>query len=435
METQKDSAVDNSPLPALRHDLEAMPVEHEGKPMFVLRDLEGLSEKPMALSAGALAVASLLNGRNSASDIKIIFAKHSGAFLSSVEILGIAENLKTAGLLETPEIEARRRQAMKDFLNNPARSCVLKDTMYPSGILELSGFLAKFFAGTGMPAGFPVETPKYRSSPAGIFCPHADFQRAGAVYAQVYGALSEFSPPDVIVALGTAHARPNSPWVMTKKDYETPYGPVKCDAELYQEIRNQLWYDPLEEEWVHRREHSLELQAVWLKYIWRDKTPAWAPVLCSNFERFASDRPPSAASAMEGALSKIGSVLAGRVKRGQKIMILAGVDMSHKGPRFGDEGDLGEEELKQIEADDRISLGYALNLEADKFYMSVAAGGNKRRICGLSGLYTAVRWIKDIAAGREISGKLLDYRRPPDPMGGMISFAGGIFMKTGDGKR
>ena len=36
-----------------------------------------------------------------------------------------------------------------------------------------------------------------------------------------------------------------------------------------------------------------EFQALWLRYLWREKTPAWVPI-CSSFERWASDTAPRA---------------------------------------------------------------------------------------------------------------------------------------------
>src|ERR1019366_5722870 len=100
---------------------------------------------------------------------------------------------------------------------------------------------------------------------------------------------------------------------------------MAVSGELYDEIAGALWYDPRADEWVHRKEHSLEFQALWLKFLWRDKTPPWVPILCSSFERFCPDKPPSSVATIDAALRKIGEGLARRAKT-QRILILAGVD-------------------------------------------------------------------------------------------------------------
>jgi AmmeMemoRadiSam system protein B len=257
--------------------------------------------------------------------------------------------------------------------------------------------------------------------PLALFAPHIDFHRGGPAYAWAYQALSECAPPDVIVALGVAHMTPNSPWVLTHKDYETPYGPMALSDEIYRDVQSALWYDGPADQWAHRTEHSLEFQALWLKYLWRDKTPPWVPILCSSFDRFCPDRAPSTIATIEDGINKIGEKLKARQAAGQTIMILAGVDLSHVGPRFGDEEKLGPELEKKVEEADRVSLAHALKGDADAMYLSVVEGGHWRKWCGLSAVYTSLRLAR-ILSGKTPESRLLTYGQAPDPMGGLVSF-------------
>jgi AmmeMemoRadiSam system protein B len=419
----------NTPLPPLRRDLEAFPIEHEGKPMFLLRDLEGLSDKSMALSPGGMAMAALLDGRHTVLDLQSLFAKHSGTVLRLDEIQGIVTELERSGLLETQEVQNQRQQILEDFLKSPVRKPALENSVYPKNLLELSSFFGKFFRDPKGPGKPLPEIPQTAQPPIGLVSPHIDFERGGPAYAWAYGTLAESKPPDLIVALGTAHMSPNSPWIMTRKTYETTYGTLETSLELYEEIKNQLWYDPLADEWVHRREHSLEPQAVWLKFIWREKTPPWLPVLCSAFDRFCPDRSPSTVPAVEEALQKIGERLA-ELSKTKRIMILSAVDLAHVGPRFGDKLELGPELFKRVEAADRRSLDEALKLDADAFYLSVVEGGHWRKVCGLSAFYTGLRWMKCIAGDKPQPGRLLSYGQAPDPLGGIVSFASAVYPRT-----
>ncbi len=67
----------DAPLPALRARLEAVPAVEEGQPVFVLRDLEELTEKPLALSGGGMMLVSLLDGKRTASELRALFLKNT----------------------------------------------------------------------------------------------------------------------------------------------------------------------------------------------------------------------------------------------------------------------------------------------------------------------------------------------------------------------
>ncbi|MBI5631257.1 MAG: AmmeMemoRadiSam system protein B [Elusimicrobia bacterium] len=413
-----------SPLPAMRRDVEAVPIEHEGSPMFLLQDSEGISPEPIAVSPTAMLVASLLNGKSTAAELQAAFTKATGTVLGLGEISSLVSELGRMNYLETSEVAERRKAIWEGFLKSPARPAVLSGSAYPKEGLELAQALGKFFVDPKGPGKPLADKPALPRAPLGLVSPHIDLDRGGPSYAWAYGALSEAPPPDLIVALGVAHASPNSPWILTRKSYETPYGSLDTSLELFQDVQDLLWYDACADEWAHRREHSLEFQALWLKYLWREKTPPWVPILVSSFERFAPDRAPSGVETVETALRRIGERLAERGKK-QRIMILAGVDLAHVGPRFGDDVEVNAELKLRVEAADRETLEQALKLDADAFYLSAVAGGHWRKICGLSALYTGLRWIK--ALGGEGPGKLLSYGQAPDPAGGLVSFASAIF--------
>ncbi|MBI5241654.1 MAG: AmmeMemoRadiSam system protein B [Elusimicrobia bacterium] len=414
-------------IPALRQALEAVPVQEKGQTLLLLRDLEDIATQAVGLSPAGLAMATCFDGKRNAAEVAALFAQHTGHLVKAEEVLGLAQDLEKSLLLETPRTAERRRAILQEFRDAPVRKASAAGRSYPDEPLALAKQFGSYLKDAKGP-GRELAAGPVAAAPLGLFAPHIDFERGGPVYAWAYQALSECRPPDAVVALGVAHMSPNSPWVMTPKAFATPCGEVPLHRELYDELRATLWYDPRDDEWVHRNEHSLELQAVWLRHLWKDKTPPWVPVLVSSFERFASDAPPSRVATVEGSLVKMGRVLKARVERGERILVLAGVDLAHVGPRFGDEKDVTGDEKKNIEAADRASLEHALRLEADAFYLSVVSDGNKRKVCGLSALYTALRLIKALAGDGSGTGKLLAYGQADDPAGGVVSFASGIFL-------
>jgi hypothetical protein len=403
-----------------------VPSVEEGRPVFVLRDLEELTDKPLALSGGGMMLVSLLDGRRTASQLRDLFLKNTGAVIEIAIILDLVRALDQAGYLETPAVVEKRRKLLEDFRGSGRRPAVFAGPSYPAEPLALAGALGGFFKSENGPGKEKADDALGRT-PVGLVAPHIDFTRGGPSYAWAYQALSERRPPDVIVALGVAHVSPDSPWAFTPKKYETPFGAMEVDDELYGDLSRKVWYEPRADEWVHKSEHSLEFQAVWLRYLWRDKTPPWVPILVSSFDRFCHDATPSKIPTIEKALKDFGAVVRAHQDKGRRVMVLCGVDLAHVGPRFGDEEQVTPEMERKIEDEDRASLVDAMALDADGFYRSVVAGDHWRRVCGLSSLYTGLRLIKDLEGSASQPGRLLSYGQAPDPAGGVVSFASALF--------
>jgi AmmeMemoRadiSam system protein B len=415
-------------LPPLKVGIEAIQIEHEGKPAVLLRDQEGLNEQSMAITMPAFMIAMMLDGNSTVADIQSNFSKTTGQLIKPEEINGLVKALEKADLLETPSLQEKRRRTYQEFVDSPVRKPAHARGGYPADRLELATFLGKFFQDPKGPNKQMSSAPT-KPAPLGLFSPHIDFHRGGPAYAWTYQALSECERPDVIVALGVAHMSPNSPWVFTNKSYETPYGPVPVAAGVYKDLQSCLWYDVAVDQSVHRTEHSLEFQALWLKYLWRDNTPPWVPILCSSFDPFCSDRAPSTIASIENAINAMGAALKARQDKGEKVMILAGVDLAHVGPRFGDELKLGAELEARVEKEDRVALDLALKGDADAMYLAVVADGHWRKWCGLSAIYTALRLMKILSPAGSIHGELLTYAQAPDPAGGLVSFTGALFPR------
>ncbi len=412
----------DAPLPPLRTKLEAVPSEEDGQEIFLLRDLEELTDKTIALSAGGMLLASLLDGRRTAAQALALFNKSADAAVEDGVLLELVDALDEAGYLETPAVAKKRAAALELFRASPKRAAAFSGTAYAAApeelTRELDAFTAAAFAGAAPAA--PV-----KAAPRGLIAPHIDFTRGGPAYARAYRALADRRPPDVVVALGVAHVSPESPWTFTPKDYETPLGALRVDGELYDALSKKVWYEPRADEWVHKNEHSLEFQAVWLRRLWGDQAPPWVPILVSSFARYAGEDAPSKAPEIEKALNDFGAVLREQAARGRRVLVLCGVDFAHVGPRFGDELEITPELEKKIEDTDRKSLVDALTLDADGFYRAGVGEGAWRKVCGLSALYTGLRLIKSLDGTQP--GRLLDYGQAPDPAGGVVSFASAVF--------
>lgn len=418
-----------APLPAFRRSVESAVITHEKQPMFVLRDTEGLTDQVVVISPPAMMVVALLDGHNTLENIKSIIFQQTGQMPPEANVRDMIEQFKKLYFLETPETMERRKIVLDEFSKAPSRKPALAGLAYPDDRLQLAQFLGSFFKNPAGPQKEPASTPTKKEPPLGLVCPHIDITRGGPVYAHSFQALSEFPAPDIVIAVGVAHAGPSSPWVISDKNYETPYGPVEADKELAAKLKACLWYDAGPEEFVHKNEHSLEFASLWMKNVWRDNTPKFVPVLTSFFERFCPDKAPTCVETVESALVKMGAVLKEAQASGKKIMILAAVDMSHLGPRFGGKPDMTDEQKKKVEELDRKALGEAVKMDASAFYESVVDADEACNVCGLSALYTSLRLMNALRGDTPAKGELLSYMQTPDEGGGIVTFASMIFEK------
>ncbi len=419
-------------FPHLKHGIEVMQIEYQNQPMVLLQDTEGFAEKPAIISIAAFLLVALADGKRTIKELQSLFMEKTGTMLQILEIYGMLQQLSDSHFLETSEVQEWRKQKFEEFRTSKVRKSVFIGRAYPEDRLQLAAMLGSFFQDKRGPEKPLSETSSIQKPPLAVVTPHIDFERGGPLYAWSYQSLSECQQPDVIIALGVAHASPNSPWVMTDKTFETIYGNIETDAELYQEIASALWYDPKAEEIIHHNEHSLEFQALWLKYLWREKSPKWVPILCSSLEKYCENCTPASLPHIEEAIQKIGLILKKYIEQGKKIMILTGIDLSHVGPKFGNDIEFKDENeaiefWKKLEELDRNTLRLAMSLEAEKLYLTGIGENSWRNICGLTSLYTLVRWLSIITNNTPVESTLLAYDQSEDIQGGMVSFASMIF--------
>lgn len=249
-----------------------------------------------------------------------------------------------------------------------------------------------------------------RAGLRGLIAPHIDFHRGGPTYAWAYRELLEHSDADLFVILGTCHAGMTDPFAVTLKPYATPLGNVDVDREFYEGLRCRYGHDLLASEMGHRGEHSIEFQAVMLRYLLGGRRPfTILPVLAAFLqEAMASHGDPEGDPRVPRFIDALLQTMAASRR---KICLIAGVDLAHVGPRFGDAMPNTAESLRDVELMDRAMLEAVVDGDPLGFYGSVSFDGDQRRICGFSPIYAFLRALPGV------KGRLLRYRQWPDPEG------------------
>jgi len=172
-------------------------------------------------------------------------------------------------------------------------------------------------------------------------------------------------------------------------------------------------------ELAHRNEHSIEFQAVFLQYLYGGRRDVRVVPVLTSFvhEALARGRGPEDDPRVRGFLDALAETVAAS---GRKVAFIAGADLAHMGPRFGDPAPVSADELGVIGREDRALLQAVEAGDAGAFFESVRRDGDRRRICGLSPIYTLLRALGGAP------GTLKRYGQWPDPEG-VVTFASVVF--------
>jgi MEMO1 family protein len=408
--------MDSADHPRLRM-LEAFPVEQDGVRLIGLRDPSGFTEQVALLPIPALDIVSLFDGERSVAEIhRVVSARHGERAPGLEEIAGFAARLDDAGFLDSPRFAERRRLIEETWLASPSRPAAHAGGAYAGDADALRSQIDGFFAHPEGP-GYPEAGTAPRRL-RGLIAPHIDFHRGGPTYAWAYRALLERSDADLFVILGTCHGGMADPFAATLKPYDTPLGPAEVDRGFFEALQRRYSHDLLVSETAHRSEHSIEFQTVMLRRLLGGRPFTILPVLASFLhEAVWAGGAPEADPRVPRFLDALGESIAGSER---KVCVIAGVDLAHVGPRFGDAEANTPAFLERVARDDLKMLESVTAPDPGAFFASVAADGDSRRICGLSPIYAFLRALPGA------SGELLRYSQWPDRQG-TVSFCAAAF--------
>jgi predicted class III extradiol MEMO1 family dioxygenase len=429
----------------LRPSIDVADVGQErGEDLVCLFDRQDPSSGQVVITRGGLLLASLLDGTRNASAVRAAFALRAGASPGRDEIVAFVDRLDEANLLDSPRYREGQRRIAEAFRTGPIRPAVHAGGAYPGEAAALRRFLDKRYTMTGGPGARPgaVAHPSRR----GLIAPHIDLHRGGHSYAWGYRALAESEPANLYVLLGTCHQPMRRPFAATALPYDTPFGPVTADSDFLDRLQQRAPYDLLDDELSHRREHALEFQAVYLRYLGhtgeqadsddrRTGPASVVSILCVPPGRVRSGGTPRDDAATEEVIQAIAETVAETEAEGRRVCFIAGADFAHVGPQFGDPSAVDQRFAEHVRTGDLAMLEQCAAGDADGFYRQVVrerpgpgmagdsmAVGGPRRICGLAPMYALLRLVN------RQNGQVLHYDQWIDRGGaGSVTFGCVLF--------
>lgn len=384
--------------PKLR-SLNIFPVKSAGQTLICIQDPHNISERTLFLPIPLYFIISFFDGQHSILDIQVEYMRKFGEFLFKEKIEEIIHELDKNLFLEGERFQKALKEKEEIFRNSPVREAQFIGKSYEKEAdrlrLQLDGYFKKI--------NYENKCEEEISEAIkGIIAPHIDFLRGGHCYAYAYQELAKRNLSKCFIILGTSHSPMKAPFCLTKKDFLTPLGVLPVDKELVEAIQSRCSYDLFEDEIAHRSEHSIEFQCIFLRYIYPESIPLKIVPVLNGFLNDVIEKGISPFD-VEEIRQFIDALKDSVSSLGREVCYIASADLAHIGLQFGDPQGLSEYDLRIIKQEDLGMLEHAEHIDAEGFFSFVMREKNRRRICGLSSIYT---FLKVIGARR---GKLLYY--------------------------
>ena len=231
------------------------------------------------------------------------------------------------------------------------RSPAAADRFYPADEDEVRADIeACFRAGPGLPG-----TRSSERSTKAVVVPHAGYMYSGICASYAFKALAEEARPEAYVIIGPDHYGNGYALSTCTEEYWTPFG----ECEFAWDVAAPLLETIPDVPEAHSREHSVEVELPFLKYI--DPDAKIIPIIMGDQRRFAAEE-----------LAAMLRVIA----EAHDVVVIASSDLVHYVPRNYAE-----------EMDSRF-LGHVKGLDVDAMYSCVRV--NRLSVCGYGPIATAI---------------------------------------------
>ncbi len=374
--------------------------------VLVLRDTQGIAERHAVIPPALVPIVARMTGAFTTEEIARDAAREMGTHVPTVIVDNLARELDGAFLLEGATFDARLREVKRVFAEGKHRPASHAGGAYPGDPEELANYIDS--------KCLSHATKKSRGPMLGLVSPHIDPWRGAKGYGHAYAALARALPKDAetFVLLGTSHAPMRQPFALTRKSYDTPLGALAPNMDAIEALEKASKFDPYDDELNHKREHSIEFQAVFLKHALGDRPARIVPILAGLGDQQGRREPPRKTANVARFVDALQKIVS---KDPGKVVVIAGADMAHVGPRFGDPNALNAKQRQALQETDDASLKHASQRDSEGFWDHVASDLDTRRVCGLAPMWTMLEVMP-----KTQSASVLHYEQTIDDEDGSI---------------
>jgi AmmeMemoRadiSam system protein B len=399
-------------LPALRRDLEFLPLQSGGQPVILIRDHLGLVQEGKMVAPHLYQLMVSLEGSNTLRDLQMKMMRMKGGVLvSSEEVNKLLAELDESFLLDSERFKRAKEQIAAEFAAQKNRPCSHCGRSYPQDPSELKIMLDEVLSREPQ-----ISKPEGRIK--ALVAPHIDPRVGADVYARAYQALRDQSPQRVVI-LGTGHQLTDGLFCMTEKDFVTPQGTAKNEIAVTQQLREAAGEIQTTDDFAHRSEHSIEFQVIFLQHLLSEKPFTIIPVLCGSLQANLTEYTRCAfLKKAKPFLEKLAQIVSDPE---HATLAVAGVDFSHIGLKFGHDRS-ADYLARQAEAHDKKLLNHLSRLDVESFWQESIAVEDRFNVCG----FHAMACLLEVL--HECQGQVLGYQLYHEAATqSAVSFAAAIF--------
>lgn len=373
--------------PKLR-PLDFQPVYHRGEQMWYLRDPLQLSPYQLLMPPGLVQMVLFLDGTRDVAQIHAALCQELGLPVELALVQNALAQLDEACLLDNERARQHIETALAAYREQPFRPPALARHGYPEDPAQLAALLEGYGREDDLSGWQPW-------SGRGLISPHIDYPRGGPVYARVWQrARPAALEADLVLIFGTDHNGGPGTFTLTRQHYATPFGILPTETTLVDKLAQAIGpAHVFAEELHHRQEHSIELSAVWLHYLYHQAgvpPPPVVPILAGSFYHFMlNGSHPAQDELLVTAVETLK-----RETSGKKILAVASVDFAHVGPAFADDFLMDAPRRASLRQTDEVLIRAITRGDAAGFYRQIAAGQDKNRICGFSPIYLLLQYLE-----------------------------------------
>jgi len=378
--------------------LDVVPFRRDGTVYYALTDPSRVSQAALTLTAAGVRVLELLDGSRSLDEVAQQASEQLPGTDTARQVRQLVRSLSNQLLLFDTAYRTAVIRVVNEFLRSPERAPITMGGSYPEDGKAARAQLLEYLDTAKLVA------PEGKIS--GLIAPHIDYQRGHATYARAYGALRKLTGKERFVVLGTAHSPAVRRFAATRKNYRTSLGTAVTDGDFLDQLAARYPYPLFEDEFLHRGEHSIELEIPFLQVLFGPDVRI-VPILCGSlhdfFEPHTDPMSDPEVSAFVGALRQTMATSPG------ETVLIAASDLSHMGPHFGDAFLMDDDQLAELDRRDRVLVERIAADDARGFMEALSTTNNSTRVCGAAPIYTMLQVL-----GSGVHVQVLDYRQCTD---------------------
>lgn len=404
----------NKKNPLVRRDLEFIPIQHGEQRFVLIQDQLGLVQEGLGIALHLYQFITLLDGTRTVRGLQTEIMRHRGGVLVDVnEIEDMLTKLDDSFLLESDKFLKAKKKLNADFIASKIRPCFVCGRSYPKDRLALKKVLDNILAG-------PAPPPPLEGKIIALVAPHIDLAVGRDAYSAAYQML-KYTTPSRVVLLGIGHKMSGDLFCLTEKAFETPLGLANNEPLLVRELRDSGEDIVAETDFAHRAEHSLEFQIIFLQHLLGSEEFTVIPILCGSLYALSEYSRECYLNKTARFLKKLKEIVMAPDK---ETLVVAGIDFSHIGPKFGHQMPADYLESRATNHDKNL-LNYLGKMEADSFWEESLAVEDRFNVCGFPAMAALLEILPPC------QGKIIDYRLSHEQQTkSAVSFAAVVFSNV-----